>query len=302
MIDAYAIGITLALDNGVSAGLATIRRDLIVLNGIVEGSTTRLKNLTRAGADLQSLSAVGQQTGESPAPRAHRRVDGIMPPAIDWTQPDSGSFHPAPPGVPQPTQTGGPRFSVTVAQPQGQTEKATASHFRSKEADMCAPSSDFAAYSEGMRKPWTKWGPKSVRTPDDYPTQVSNLAPAFATPWIGPLKRNPMEPLAKPSGLTGNNPRFSQSRPNQPHLSVLVDRDQSGRRPLRLPDPSLKNDLPQSGWDAEPDTTAWAQPPVGRPVLSSAVPPPNENSGARVARRYLCQRFPVGTVDDRPSC
>jgi hypothetical protein len=53
MIDAYTIGITLALDNGVSAGLTTIRNDLVILNKVVDGSTTRLKQLTQVAGCLQ---------------------------------------------------------------------------------------------------------------------------------------------------------------------------------------------------------------------------------------------------------
>src|SRR5580698_3359278 len=65
MIDAYTIGITLALDNGVSVGLATIRRDLIALNGVVEGSGMRLKHLTRAAAALQIGPGVANSNNKS---------------------------------------------------------------------------------------------------------------------------------------------------------------------------------------------------------------------------------------------
>jgi hypothetical protein len=64
MIDAYTIGITLALDNGVSDGLATIRRDLIALNGAVEGSGTRLKHLTTAAAGLQIHPGIPEPTNK----------------------------------------------------------------------------------------------------------------------------------------------------------------------------------------------------------------------------------------------
>ena len=81
MIDAYTIGITLALDNGVSEGLATIRRDLVALNGVVENSATRLKDLTHAAAHLrvgpdapgpiqESATAPTQRHAERPNPAA----------------------------------------------------------------------------------------------------------------------------------------------------------------------------------------------------------------------------------------
>ena len=77
MIDAYTIGITLALDNGVSAGLATIRRDLIALNSVVDGSATRLKHLTRAAADLHSHPGVVERTSGIPR---HRRAGALTGP------------------------------------------------------------------------------------------------------------------------------------------------------------------------------------------------------------------------------
>jgi hypothetical protein len=45
MIEAYTVGITLALDNGVSEGLATIRHDLNALNRVLDDSTIGLKRL-----------------------------------------------------------------------------------------------------------------------------------------------------------------------------------------------------------------------------------------------------------------
>src|SRR5580704_13260148 len=79
MIDAYTIGITLALDNGVSEGLATIHRDLVALNGVVEGSATRLKHLKRAAADLQIRPSIAEPiTGHSATP-VPGNDDGAMP-------------------------------------------------------------------------------------------------------------------------------------------------------------------------------------------------------------------------------
>src|SRR5580704_17886579 len=74
MIDAYTIGITLALDNGVSEGLATIRRDLLALNGVVEGSGTRLKHLTCAAAALQIRPGIADSNSKNST--APMRADG----------------------------------------------------------------------------------------------------------------------------------------------------------------------------------------------------------------------------------
>jgi len=79
MIDAYTIGITLALDNGVSEGLATIRRDLIALNGVVENSAMRLAHLTRAAADLQIRPGVAEPITRSSTTPAGGHGDESRP-------------------------------------------------------------------------------------------------------------------------------------------------------------------------------------------------------------------------------
>ena len=48
MIDAYTIGITLALNNGVSEGVAAIRRDLEALDRAVDASAAGLAHLRQA--------------------------------------------------------------------------------------------------------------------------------------------------------------------------------------------------------------------------------------------------------------
>ena len=45
MDDSYLIGIRLALDNGVSAGVATIRADLATLDAAISATTTNLRQL-----------------------------------------------------------------------------------------------------------------------------------------------------------------------------------------------------------------------------------------------------------------
>jgi hypothetical protein len=52
MIDAYTIGITLALDDGVSEGLAAIRRDLALLDASMDTSVTRLQTLRNLASKI----------------------------------------------------------------------------------------------------------------------------------------------------------------------------------------------------------------------------------------------------------
>jgi hypothetical protein len=53
MIDAYTVGITLALDNGVSTGIATIRRDLSALDKAIDRGATGLNRLQQAAGGLR---------------------------------------------------------------------------------------------------------------------------------------------------------------------------------------------------------------------------------------------------------
>ena len=59
MIEAYEIGIKLALQDGVSEGIAAIRRDLGSLDLAIAQTTLRLNQLQRVGA--QALAASQEQ-------------------------------------------------------------------------------------------------------------------------------------------------------------------------------------------------------------------------------------------------
>lgn len=97
MDDAYTIGITLALENGVSEGLAIIQRDLDALNLAVSHTMSGLAGLRRAadtaitgaGVDLGRLTAEGQRllgrlpslAVPPPAARSHQSGQDAEQPA-----------------------------------------------------------------------------------------------------------------------------------------------------------------------------------------------------------------------------
>ncbi len=84
MIDAYEIGIRLALENGVSAGVAEIHRDLAALDLAISHSAAGLISLRQLGAGLSppdhgptSLAAAAQP---KPAPKAALApIEGLSP-------------------------------------------------------------------------------------------------------------------------------------------------------------------------------------------------------------------------------
>ena len=69
MIEAYEIGIKLALENGVSEGLALVQRDLAAVDKAVEASAARLAMLARAAqAAVGGVAAVAGAPAPPPRP------------------------------------------------------------------------------------------------------------------------------------------------------------------------------------------------------------------------------------------
>ena len=100
MIEAYEIGIKLALQDGVSGGIAAIRRDLGALDQAIARTALRLEALARIGAQALSASQ-GQmeQAVSGPLPRRPVPVT-VPPPALPSERevaPPPPSGEPAPP-------------------------------------------------------------------------------------------------------------------------------------------------------------------------------------------------------------
>ena len=78
MIDAYTIGITLALNDGVSTGIASIRRELGMLGLAIAGSAAGLRTLHRLGQQLAVPAPTGMRRempeGANPLRNARRRT------------------------------------------------------------------------------------------------------------------------------------------------------------------------------------------------------------------------------------
>ena len=75
MIDAYKIGIRLALDNGVSAGLAVVRRDLAALDAAIAHSAAGLVALQKLAGGLVDAGPA-RRPAARPASRAAARARG----------------------------------------------------------------------------------------------------------------------------------------------------------------------------------------------------------------------------------
>lgn len=91
MIDAYTIGITLALNNGVADGIAAIRRDLATLDKAVDASIAGLVQLrAAAGASVAAASADVARLLET----ARRAASALPHLPLDRTAPEGAEPRP----------------------------------------------------------------------------------------------------------------------------------------------------------------------------------------------------------------
>lgn len=118
MIEAYEIGITLALDNGVASGVAAIRHDLDTLDRAVARSSAGLNALRSLSATLPSAglmpSGIPSATPAYPPqqPPTHR----LTPVSSDTSSPPDASTAPFAAIAPTPQPRSSPMSSIELAQ------------------------------------------------------------------------------------------------------------------------------------------------------------------------------------------
>lgn len=93
MIDAYTIGIKLALEDGVSAAIAAIRQDLATLDRAVAGTAAGLIALRRLGQQVSLVTRDDAQPAppsvpSAPPPRAAVAPTPLMAPSADTSLPN----------------------------------------------------------------------------------------------------------------------------------------------------------------------------------------------------------------------
>jgi hypothetical protein len=85
MIDAYTIGITLALEDGVSDGITAIRQDLTQLDAAVAESTSRILMLRRLAADAGLSAPAGHTIQSDTIVRPSGSDRQVAPASPFWT-------------------------------------------------------------------------------------------------------------------------------------------------------------------------------------------------------------------------
>lgn len=112
MIDAYTIGITIALEDGVSAGVAAIQQDLLALDRAIQATAAGLLALRRLGQQTGVIGSAGPAPASSHAPAS---------------LPSAGPDTPAPDAIPPPERIVAPTpSSAPVALPDHRSNASSA--------------------------------------------------------------------------------------------------------------------------------------------------------------------------------
>lgn len=231
MIDAYTIGIRLALNDELSVGLRQVRRDLAALDRASTGSAARLQGLRRIGAQAAAVA-----TGYTArAPSAARRVDARP----------AGSIHPQVARRPAPTMALGGAAD---------RKRPDASLFRAPAMDL---RTRVMAHRPGanevrMRPPWIAppREPHSRRTEvpyRQYPVLDRGQSRASRVAQIGRADRvddtrRPGLAAKAPSSALGRlvlpAPRIASGPPTRPRAAPASSRLEPRREPGRVGHPA----------------------------------------------------------------
>ncbi len=162
MIDAYTIGITLALDDGVSAGVAAIRRELAALDLAISETMVRLAEVSRMG---RQVGLAGMEFQPSVPPIPARKSN---PPLEN--QP---AFEPVGPGTAEPNEL---RQIVPVLRP-ANIPAPSVSPSTQRQSERSEPAESPAHYDR----------PNPARTPSaGAPKQSPGSAPKALTDFAPP--------------------------------------------------------------------------------------------------------------------
>ena len=276
MIDAYTIGITLALDNGVSEGLATIRRDLIALNGVVEGSGTRLKYLTHAAAGLQiHPGTVDPGNKDSTAP-VRRHDDGAVSIPSGSSSLDPGVFAPSRSALLAAARTLMPQFSGPAIVPVADVGMLRASLAGMMSSEIQSLDPNLAMSAPFINQHSGQDAAVGDFAPVCYTPQALSPTPTRTAPADGSADRQFIGPSAAfpPSAVT--NALSPPSAPAGPNISVSQGDGGPSSRPLQRQAVGTPLGFSQIAHIDQYSTPFRPHPTSVDPTMPSAVPPPSE--------------------------
>lgn len=281
MEDAYVIGIRLALDNGVSAGVSAIRDDLLKLDRAIATSTERLRQLQTVASSTTAVAL-----GQIPAPHAPEQKPLALaePQNPQATPPGTRQSNDAP--WPPPSDE---RQSINIPMPRAQTMPmqseavgpvlAMPNRASPPSPKVEAISSDMRASPERDIAPAERSAHQSDQkslSPISSPTPASVVA-QFQIASLMPSITSPRQPKAVPVLSTpAATPAFSLSAPppREPaivpvHSAAEIPRQTLAARDLSLPATAPIASLPTGGGHPTPPIgRLGASPPVGAPSPS----------------------------------
>ena len=254
MIEAYEIGIKLALQDGISEGIAAIRRDLGSLDQAIAQTTLRLDALQRIGA-----RALAASQG-----RVEQAVSGPLP-----RRPAAVMVPPAPPGESEASATTSP---VEVA-PAGST-RAPAARVPAS-APVPAPSTPTQIGQTGSASPLVSPRPDVVAAPAVVRAAIPAADVAQGVIGPKPAERSPMAPA--PRTVSAGEPASAGAgivRQAVPELRTRGFVAPGGERPQgRVLRPMVPDALPA------PERRTLAAPQAPAEPGSRAAPPPQARTG-----------------------
>ncbi len=255
MIEAYEIGIRLALDDGISAGVQAIRRELIELDRVVEASAVRLASL-RAAAGLPAVPSVAEpprseavQSAETEEPQQPARPVVAGPEPAD-EQPDVARR--------------GPSSGLAVTLEKLDDAPATASAPSSAGERQLAPAEPVADAGP--------YRPSSAATSEaPEPLVVTPPAETAAPTAAAPIAHLAAAPTAQGVAEEGRAaPSTAAAEPSR------------DRGAPQAPEPSQRRAEPDGIVTAR-EPAALAPPPPARPIGPARPPPSSDATPSRSA-------------------
>jgi hypothetical protein len=226
MIDAYTIGITLALDNGVAAGIASIRRDLAGLDAAVAVSTANMQRLRDLAATLPGLPTQNPQQSVAVPPRqsatsaARANDDPVPDPPIEPASAGGGSSsrNAADTSLPSPRTVTAPSSPVAVPRTPAPPKPVEPSPARRQPQSSAAqaPSSTPAAAPVG--RPITAITTRSVIVS----AATAPTAPVAATPNTTTTSPSRPPSATRPTAESKAAPTAAPKVPDRVKLPVAV--------------------------------------------------------------------------------
>jgi hypothetical protein len=254
MSDAYTVGITLALSNGVSEGVASISRDLGALNIMLDDSTTGLKRLGQFAENLKI--APPPRTAFTDTTKAPARVPGDA--KIRSTTREIAT---------DPTQT-----DADPQQSQSSARYSEVDRFRSSPSQSQVPRRATIASAAASVSPSTTYSPSSPFASAGSASDGSNRSPVTPATMLDKVQTLITRPKTRIADL-----------PIWPARASKVDADGPGIAPVDI-GLGAWSGLSSSGRIAEPAPVVYSQcPSVSKSSLSSRLQP-----GADIAPSGEC--------------